>query len=158
MATEFDVRGVPEVRQMLEQVQGRELNNRMRRALRRGAKVFREALRDEARSRSDLPTSFAKIRTRAHRNPLGVSVSPKSPLSTIFEHGASAHQIGAPGQLLSNFEGRRQAGPTQGRPFFARGPVRHPGMAARPFIGPTFDAAEGRASEAMRDELLEGLA
>ena len=65
--TPVDVRGLPEVKKMLEQVQGRELNNRMRRSLRRGAKVFREGLRDEARSRSDLPRSFRKTRTQIGR-------------------------------------------------------------------------------------------
>lgn len=156
--TTVDVRGLPEVKKMLEQVQGRELNNRMRRSLRRGAKVFREGLRDEARSRSDLPRSFRKTRTRAHRNPLGVSVSPSSPLSTIFEHGAKGHDIGKAGQLLSNFSARRERADTfRGGFFFARGPVRHPGMAARPFIAPAFEANERKASEAMADELLKDL-
>lgn len=150
--------GLPETKQLLEQVQGAKLNARMRRSIRRGAKVFREGLRDEARSRSDLPASFAKTRTRDHRNPLGVSVSPKSPLSTIFEHGAEGHMIGDAGQLLSNFETRRaKADKHTGGFFFARGPVRHPGMGARPFIAPTFDANERKAEKAMGDELFAGI-
>ena len=154
-----DVRGLPEARKLLEQVQGRELNNRMRRSLRRGAKVMREKLRDEARSRSDLPKSFRKTRTRPHRNPLGVSVSPSSSLSNIFEHGARVHPIAPKARgILSNFNARRAAADrATGGLFFARGPVSHPGMAARPFIGPVFDAAEHPASEAMADELFKDL-
>jgi len=153
----LDIRGLPEVRKMLGEVQGAKLNVRMRRGLRSGARVMREEMRSQARSRTDLPRTFAKTRTRSHRNPLGVSVGPKSPLLSIFEHGAQRHSIGKAGQLLSNLESRRQAGPSQGRPFLARGPISHPGMAARPFIGPVFDAAEHPASEAMADELFKDL-
>ncbi len=154
----FDVRGLPEVKRMLAQVSGRELNNRMRRSLRRGAKVFREKLRDEARSRADVPKTFAKTRTRPHRNPLGVSVSPQSPLSTIFEHGARRHGIGTPSAILSNFNARREgADRHRGGFFFARGSVSHPGMAARPVIAPAFERGDREATEAMADELLKGL-
>ena len=153
-----DVRGLPEVTKLLEQAQGRALNARMRRSLRRGTKVFREKLRTEARSRSDIPDSFAKTRTRAHRNPLGVSVSPKSPLSTIFEHGAGRHQVGKAGQLLSNFNARRSgADKFRGGFFMARGPVSHPGMAARPVIAPAFEKGDREATDAIADELFKGL-
>ena len=144
---DFDVRGAAETKAMLAEFQGQKLQNRTRRALRAGAKVMREGLRDEARSRGDLPKSFRKTRTRGHRNPVGVSVSPSSSLSNIFEGGADPHTI-APtkGPALAN----RDAG------FFARGPVNHPGMAARPFIGPVFDAHEGAAKDAVGDTLFEG--
>jgi hypothetical protein len=150
----FDIQGMPEVQRMLDQVQGRELNNRMRRSLRRGAGVFRDELRAQARARADLPKTFAKTRTRAHRNPLGVSVSPQSPLSSIFEGGAGRHTISAgAGGILAGRAGDRS------RPaaFIARGAVSHPGMAARPLIGPVFDASQGRASDAFTDELFEGI-
>ena len=153
MSATIDVRGLPETKALLDQFQGAPLNAKMRRSLRRGAKVFREGLRKTAISRSDLPKSFRKTRTRSHRNPLGVSVSPKSPLSTIFEGGAKGHQIS--GALLSNFNRPSSAG---GEPtFFARGGVHHPGMAARPFIVPTFEANERKATDAMKDELFEGV-
>lgn len=149
MATiDVDLRGLPEVEKLLAAFEGRPLNNRMRRALRAGAKVMREEMRSQARSRSDLPRTFAKTRTRAHRSPLGVSVSPKSPLSNIFEQGAKDHII-APRD--APFLANREAG------FFARGPVSHPGMAARPFIAPVFAAAEDRASEAVERTLFEDL-
>jgi hypothetical protein len=154
-----DVRGLPECKRMLDQVQGRELNNRMRRSLRRGAKVFREKIRGEARSRSDIPRSFAKTRTRPHRNPLGVSVSPQSPLSTIFEHGARGHTIGSAGQILANTTVDRvgHAVGSGSRPFFAHAPVQHPGMAARPVIAPAFEKGDREATKAMGDELFKGL-
>lgn len=144
---EFDIRGLPEVQSLLDQVQGGPLNNRMRRALRAAGGTFRTALRDAARSRSDLPRTMAKTRTRAHRNPLGVSVSPASPLSPIFEHGADPHAIGGAGQLLADTESG----------FVARGPVSHPGMAARPIIGPVFEETRDAAETDFTHELFEGL-
>lgn len=150
----FDIQGMPAVQAMLDQVEGRNLNNRMRRSLRRGAGVFRDALRKEARSRADLPGTFAKTRTRSHRNPLGVSVSPASPLSSIFEGGAGRHTISAgAGGLLAGQAGERS------RPaaFIARGSVSHPGMGARPFIGPVFDANQDRAGDEFLNELTEGI-
>ena len=41
--------------------------------------------------------------------------------------------------------------------FAARGPVHHPGMAARPLIAPVFDAAKDRAGDAMEKTLFEGI-
>ena len=129
MSVGIDLRGVPEVQEMLSQVTGGKLNNRVRRALRAGLKPIREEMRRKGMS-PQFPRRFRKTRTRGHRNPVGVSVSPQSPLSTIFEHGAKPHLIGA-----------RQ----------------HPGMAARPFIAPVFVAAADKAKEAFMDTLMEGL-
>ncbi len=140
--------GVKEAQALLEQVSGAKLNARMRRGLRRGAKVFREKIRAEAR-RPGIPATFRRTRTRAHRNPLGVSVSPGSPLSTIFEHGAGRHAIGAAGQILHSQQGERL--------FAARGPVSHPGMAARPVVGPAYAAGEAEASAAVGAELMRGI-
>jgi hypothetical protein len=147
MSFDIDLRGEKEVQDMLASMAGRQLANRLRRMVRAGAAVFRSALRDEARSRGDLPASFAKTRTKAHRNPIGVSVSVASPLVNIFEHGAVPHPIGGGGQLLANLE----AG------FVARGPVQHPGMAARPIYGPAFAAGHDDAEDAVDRELWEGV-
>lgn len=143
----LDVRGLPETKAMLAKVEGQQLQNRTRRALRAGAAVFRKELRSEAASRDDLPRTFRKTRTKAHRTPLGISVRPNSPLLSIFEGGAKQHPIGSSGQILSNPE----AG------FFARGPVSHPGMEARPILEPAFNAAEDEASDAFTRELFAGL-
>ena len=145
--------GLPEVRELLDRFHGRQLSNRMRRALRAGAKEFRTEMRNQARSRSDLPKTFAKTRTRAHRTPLGVSVSPQSPLSSIFEGGAKPHTIRPASGFLVGKAGDR----SRTRAFFARGPVRHPGMAARPFIAPVFDASEDRAEDSFGRVIFEGI-
>lgn len=124
-----DISGVPEVRKMLGEFTGGKLNNRLRRALRAGVKPIRVEMRHKGSS-GGFPRRFKTTRTRAHRNPLGVSVSPQSPLSTIFEHGARPHMIGA---------------------------ISHPGMAARPFIAPVFAASEEAAVKAAMDTLMEGI-
>lgn len=148
------VEGLPEVKRLLDQFQGGPLNNRARRALRAGAKEFRTEMRSQAMARSDLPKTFRKTRTRAHRNPLGVSVSPQSPLSNIFESGARTHTIRPKGgQVLIGKAGER----SRGQAFFARGAVRHPGMRARPFIAPVFDASQDDAEKAFGRVLFEGL-
>lgn len=150
----ISVEGLPEVKRLLEQFEGRQLNNRSRRALRAGAKEFRTEMRSQARGRADLPKTFAKTRTRSHRTPLGVSVSPKSPLSNIFEGGAKPHTIRPTGTaVLMGKAGDR----SRSKAFFARGAVRHPGMGARPFIGPVFDASRDDAEKAFGRVLFEGI-
>ena len=134
---EVDLVGMPEVQKMLSEFEGQKLQNRTRRALRSGAAVIRGPLRAAARS-GRFPAKFKRTRTRAHRNPVGVSVSPGSPLSTIFEHGAKPHRIGIP---------------TRNGVI----PVQHPGMAARPLSGPVFDANRQKAEDAVRESLFEGL-
>jgi len=134
----IDLRGLPEVKALLAQFSDRELNNRQRRALRAGIAVMRRGLRARAKS-GRYPRKFRATRTRAHRNPLGVSVSPQSPLSPIFERGAKGHPI-----------------PISKGPFAGR-TVTHPGMAARPIAGPTFDAERPAAERAFEDTLFEGI-
>lgn len=148
-----DVRGLPETRKLLRSLSGQQLQNRVRQGTRAGAKVMRTELRSRAAS-PEFPSSFKKTATRGHRNPVGTSTGPRSPLINIFEPGAGAHPIGGGGQVLSNFENRRQdAGDYRGGLFFARGPVDHPGMAARPLIGPTFDATKDAAAQAAIDTI-----
>lgn len=158
MAT-IDLRGLPEVNKMLGQFEGAPLRNRTRRALRGAGAVYRKRMRSGGnRGWAKRPKSFYQTRTRNHQNPLSVSVAPKSPLSTIFEGGASDHRIGASGQVLSNFGSRRQGGADFSGGFFsARGPVSHPGVAARPFVGPIFTEGENEAKDAFTKELFEGI-
>lgn len=137
---DFDIRGVPEVKAMLDQVDERELRNRTRRALRASGAVFRKAMRSKSAGNwPRRPKGFRKTRTRNHRLPLGLSVNPQSPLSSIFEHGARPHTIPI------------TTGPNAGRT------VQHPGVAARPFVGPIFDAERAEAEKAFADKLLEGI-
>jgi hypothetical protein len=138
MGLELDLRGLPEVEKMLAQFEGQPLQNRTRKALRAGVAVMRKELRARASS-GRFPKKFRKTRTRGHRNPVGVSVSPGSPLSTIFEHGARPHAI-----------------PITRGPFAGR-TIQHPGMAARPLSGPAFDSKRGEAERAIADALFEGV-
>lgn len=157
MSLTIDLQGLPETQRLLAEFSESKVNNRVKRALRAGLKPIREELRTRARSKG-YPKTFRRTRTRDHRNPTGVSVSPGSPLSNIFEVGAKRHQIGGATKVLSNFEERRQAADRfQGAPFFARGAVSHPGMAARPISGPAFDARQGEAERAISAVLFEGL-
>jgi hypothetical protein len=140
----IDVRGLPETKKLLDSFTGNELQNRVRRGTRAGAKIMRTELRKQATG-SQFPKSFRKTATRGHRTPVGTSTGPKSPLINIFEGGADQHRIGKQGQALFN----------AGEGFFARGPVLHPGMAPRPLIGPVFDATKDRAAEAAMDVIFD---
>lgn len=153
MSRVVDVRGTAEAKELLETLSGRELQNRMRRATRKGAAVFRAEVRSEAKRRSDIPDSFARTKTRGHRTPVGTSTGPTSPLLNIFEPGAGRHTIAPVKLLLSGQGGSRW----RQRDFVASEPVSHPGMAARPLIGPIFDAHEDEASEAAMTELMAGI-
>ncbi len=149
----IDLRGLPEVQKMLAELAPREVNNRTRRGLRAGVKVVRQEMRSQG-ARPGFPKGFRKTRTRSHRTPLGVSVSPTSRLSNIFEHGAKRHTISPRVKgVLGGPAGERH----RARAFFARQPVQHPGMAARPFIAPVFAASEARAQEAFKSTFFEGL-
>lgn len=171
--TTISLRGDEEARDLLDSLSGNELQNRVRRGTRAGAKVFREDVRSEAKSRPDIPDSFARTQTKGHRMPVGTSTGPTSPLLNIFEPGAGEHTIapGSRGGAPARRGRRATAGSSTGRSvlvgkagehyrttaFFARGPVLHPGMSARPLIGPIFDRDEDEASDKAMDEILEGI-
>lgn len=172
------MRGADEARELLKDLSGRDLENRVRRGTRRGAGVFRVKIRSEGRSRSGIPDSFAKTKTRYHRNPVGTSVGPTSPLLNIFEEGANDHTI-APGYSGTSVGGTTRGGNARGaragtftgrllmsgeagdrwrsRDFVAGAPVHHPGMAPRPFIGPIWDSENEKASESAMDEIMRGI-
>ncbi len=150
------LRGDKEIAKIIDSLSGRELQNRTRRATRSGAKVFRQGLRGRVTG-SGYPRSFRKLATKNHRDG-STSTGPTSPLLNIFEGGAGMHPIGGGGQLLSNFGTRRAAANKHTGGFFmARGPVSHPGMAARPIIAPEFDADQGKAADAAMDTLTDGI-
>jgi hypothetical protein len=156
----IEIRGGPAIARTLNALGGRELQNRTARGTRAGAGVFRKELRADVKSGFH-PATFRKVATRNHRNPIGTSVGPTSPLINIFEGGAGSHVI-APGKLQSS--GNRPMllsgkGGEHYRPrdFAASMPVTHPGMGARPLIGPVFDRSKDRAADAAIDKILEGL-
>jgi hypothetical protein len=125
---EWKLRGKDEVLEMYEKADVSDAETQ--KALDAGIKVFRDEIKRRAGS-GGIPRRFGNTKVRHHRNPLGISTAPKSPLSSIFEVGAGGHNIGQDGQLLANAASG----------FFARAPVAHPGMSARPLIGPAFEAA-----------------
>lgn len=160
LSVTVDARDLAEARELLDSLSGRDLQNRTRRATRRGAAVMRTELRKEVKS-GQHPRSFKKIATKGHRTPVGTSVGPTSPLLNIFEPGAGAHEI-SPGRLrvsggrpmlLSGAAGEHY----RTRAFVASMPVTHPGMAARPLVGPVFDKTHDEAAETAMDELLAGI-
>lgn len=156
------VTGTKEARHLVASLSGRELQNRSMRGFRAGSKVFRTAYRSEVKSRSDLPGTFAKTKTRQHRTPLGVSVGPSSPLINIFEGGADSHEIAPGGQMsVTGHRAMLLAGPAgdrwRTRPMLASEPVTHPGMGARPSVGPVFEREQDKASDAAMDTILAGL-
>ena len=157
MAT-LDLRGLPETRAMLEQFAGRELVNRLRRAVRAGGNEFKDELAATAAAEptGNLPRTFAKVRVRvstsARRGGVPTAiVRPVSPLFNIFEPGAGAHTIA--GGALSGAGGQRW----RGKDFFARGRVAHPGFQARPILPTAFASGEDDAATAASRKLFEGV-
>jgi hypothetical protein len=154
--------GLAETRKMLAEYDDKELANKMRRAARAGIGEFRTELRAEA-SAGEYPHSFRKTKTRtttrggASGREIEAYVRPSSPLFNIFEPGAGEHTIApknasalagpAGGGSWTN-EGRKRPAP-----FFARGPVRHPGMKARPLLARTFNARVARAEDAVANAI-----
>jgi hypothetical protein len=149
--SQVQVRGGREIRAALAKYDDREARNKLMRALRAGAAIYRDGLRSEAKSRDDLPHTFSKTKTKSQRgrNTLLVSVRPASPLFVIFEEGADPHQIS--GGVMAGKGGDNY----RARDFFARGTVHHPGMAARPLLAPVF-AAKTPLAEAAVDKAFFG--
>lgn len=155
-----EIRGGPAIARTLNALGGRELQNRTARGTRAGAGVFRRELRAAVKSGTH-PATFRKIATRNHRNPIGTSVGPTSPLINIFEGGAGPHVI-APGEFRNRATGKLLLSGKGGehyrpRDFAASMPVTHPGMGSRPLIGPVFDRSNGEAADKAMDKILEGL-
>jgi hypothetical protein len=149
-AIAFSLRGDREVRQLIDSLSGRELQNRTRRATRAGAAVMRTDLRARVRG-GRYPKSFRKIATRSSTHGgIKTQVGPTSPLHNIFEGGAEQHTIAPKHSPILHSQ--------QGEPLFvAAGPVKHPGMAARPLTTPAFEATKDQAAAKAMDKLLEGL-
>jgi hypothetical protein len=161
--TAIHLEGLPQVRKMIDSVSGRELQNRQRRAVRAAAKPMQAALKVQAATpghpRSFTKVPAAKVTTRGGTSGRDVEarVRPKSPLFNIFEPGAGSHTIkprrkkalgGPAGGSGWSAEGRKRPAA-----FFARGPVSHPGFAARPILPAAFAAGEAAAMTAFEQAL-----
>lgn len=162
MSAIIDIRGLPQAEKMLAEFDDKALANKMRRAVRAGIAPFRVEMRAVA-AEPQYPRSFRKTKTRtttrggAGGRAIEAYVRPSSPLFNIFEPGAGEHTIAPKG-------GGVLAGPAGGsswdaggrkRPatFFARGAVRHPGMAARPLLARVFASADPRAEDAVANAI-----
>jgi hypothetical protein len=168
---EIHLEGLPAVRKMVAELTGRQFQNRMRKAVRAGAKPFQGELKAEAASHhggsENLPASFTKV-PAAKTSTRGGSVAggqveayvrPSSPLFNVFEPGAGAHEIAPHGSRLAGPAGGRgwsAQGRKRGGAFFARGAVRHPGMAARPILPSSFAAKVGAAETAVARAIFGG--
>jgi hypothetical protein len=104
MITAVHLEGLPQVRAMLSQFEGQELQNKMRKAVRAGAKPFQAGLKVAAataghpRSFQKVPAAHVTTRGGASGRSIEAWVRPKSPLFNIFEPGAKAHTI-KPGKV-----------------------------------------------------------
>lgn len=158
------IQGADDVKRMLDHFAGRVLQNRLRRAVRAGAKPFQAGLKSAASSEptGNIPDSFrkvpaAKVSASARRGgDIVAKVRPKSPLFNVFEPGAEAHDI--EGGLLAGPAGPggwSQAGRKRRGPFGARGRVHHPGMKARPIMPTAFSSKLGAAQRAAAAVIFE---
>lgn len=164
-AVAFDVRGTKECLAMLDRFAGRELVNRMRRAVRAGAKPFQSAVKAAAAAEptGNLPASFTKVPAAKVSTRGGVAgrdiiarIRPKSPLFNVFEPGAAAHDIS--GDLLvgpAGTGGWTATGRKRSQAMGARGRVRHPGMKARPILAIAFAASAAAAQAEVARVLFE---
>ena len=158
------VLGLHEAEKLLDGYQGRDLQNAERRAVRAAANAFKPEIIAAAQARhgsgtGNVPASFAKVRApkvSTHGGASGrdveASIRPRSPLFNIFEPGARPHRI-APRHKheLAGPDGSggwTKAGRKRRGGFYARGPVSHPGMSARPILPTAFEAGAGRAEDA----------
>lgn len=177
------IQGLPEARRALEQLDGKDRANTLRRAVRASLKPFQQQLKFEGDTPGH-PHSFTKVpagkvstRGGASGREIEGYVRPKSPLFNIFEPGARAHAI-APGEKGFNSyrpsrpyptkarqTGKRAlAGPAGGgawtkegrkrsAAFFSTKTVRHPGMHARPILPAAFAAGAPAAERALADAI-----
>jgi hypothetical protein len=175
----ISIDGLPEVKRRIEGLTGRQMQNKLRRAVRAGAKPMQASLKVMAAAQptGKLPHTFkrvpaAKVSASARRGgQIVASVKPKSALFNIFEPGAEAHEIGGGAETRTGKDGRTRkvrggrrtsgmlAGPSgirgRSKDFFVRGAVKHPGMKARPIRVRAFDAGKPLAKMAIASVLLE---
>jgi hypothetical protein len=122
--------GLPQVEKLLAQYQGQPLQNKMRQAVRAGAKPMQAGVKAQAATPGH-PHSFTKVpaaKVTTHGGTSGHAVEawvkPRSPLFPIFEAGAKSHTI-APGKIHRAHSvrgGRKNRGQYSGPGAVTRGP------------------------------------
>jgi len=123
MTVAVHLEGLPQVRKMLDQFEGQQLQNKMRVAVRAGLKPFQKTLAFEGDTPGH-PHSFTKVpagkvttRGGASGRSIEGYVRPKSPLFNIFEPGAKGHTI-TPGKTHGNSSRPSRPTATAARPNY----------------------------------------
>lgn len=98
-------------------------------------------------SRSDVEGKPHKTAQKVVKAQGGAVVSSSDPKTHLFELGVEPHVI----------KPRRKKAMRLDDGSFIKGPVRHPGMAARPFLRPALDSKKREATEAALKALREAL-
>lgn len=152
--TGISLSGVPELKAALERLDGKDRRNTLRRAVRAGAKPFRQAMAQVA-AEQGLPRTFRKIpapKVTTHGSASGAieaNVRPSSPLFNILEPGAAPHAIAPRSAAFLSNQGDGES--SRSAPFFARGEVHHPGLKSRAISPRAFQIAEPAAMAAFAD-------
>lgn len=105
------------------------------------------AERTYAVSRSDVEGKPHKTARKVVKAQGGAVVSSSDPKTHLFELGVEPHVI----------KPRRKKAMRLDDGSFIKGPVHHPGMAARPFLRPALDSKKREATQAALKELREAL-
>jgi HK97 gp10 family phage protein len=145
------VEGLDELVKGLKEV-GLSVNSSLRTAMREGMKVIQQEAESNARAITKRKATRIEVSTHGSREgsrnvTVTLSPSKKAWYLGFFETGAKPHQIsGRRGRRLY-FKGRK------GNLVVVRS-VRHPGMRARPWLRPAYEAkreaAVGKVSEVLR--------
>jgi hypothetical protein len=138
MSVAIEIEGIPGAKKMVEGLTGRQMQNRMRRAVRAGGKVMQGTLKAAAATEptGNVPASFKKVRapkvsaSLRRGGDIVSSVKPDSPLYNIFEPGAGGHEIGGGAAFRPGSGGRTRK---------VRGGRRTGGRLAGPAGGRTWD-------------------
>lgn len=155
--------GWDELEQLL-QIAPAQISSRIAvRALRRGAAIIRDEARrivpvETGELRRSIRVRAFRQGTRAERTVTVWVQGPEKSLAILVEFGTSAHLIKRkkPGGVLGRGVSGRGGRVFQGKGL-PRGQVMHPGMRARPFLRPAFDARVGQATQAVAADIRLGL-
>ena len=118
---------------------GADVGQVLKKALLAGAEIVEK---DAGRRAPGPYIDHGEVKTSGHSAEVDVGPDDDHWYYRYFETGAKPHRIsGSPLRFI-----------IAGDPVFARH-VRHPGMAARPFLRPALDESQGQTTDAIGDEL-----
>lgn len=139
--SDFQITGLSEMNDLLQQLPAKIEANVLRGALRAGQKEILEAAKANVPVQSGDLRASLRIKTRSKKGEVSATLvagNKKAYYAHMVEFGTAQHFIK----------------PKRARSLFfaglARKVVDHPGAAAHPFMRPAFDEAQGKALESMR--------